>query len=164
VIETPLGPVVVRVDDAGAHVVAIDFAASPPPIAAPVDERARDVVRVVLSAHRALVDEAERQLRAYFAGALRSFDLPCAAPGTEYQRRVWARLAAIPFGVTATYGALAAELGSSARAVGTANGANPIAIVVPCHRVIGKSGALTGYAGGLPKKRWLLVHEGAALV
>jgi len=102
------------------------------------------------------------QLDRYFAGELNEFDLPLAfRTGTEFQRRVWAELAAIPFGQTLSYGELAARIGSpgAARAVGLATGRNPIGIVVPCHRLIGASGALTGFGGGLDCKRWLLDHE-----
>ncbi|MBC8011400.1 MAG: methylated-DNA--[protein]-cysteine S-methyltransferase, partial [Burkholderiales bacterium] len=84
--------------------------------------------------------------------------------GSPYQRRVWQALTRIRFGTTWSYARLASEVGSVARAVGSANGANPISIVVPCHRVIGANGSLTGYAGGLDRKRWLLAHEGATLV
>ncbi len=107
--------------------------------------------------------EAKRQLAAYFAGESRAFALPLAPLGSEFQRKVWAALVEIPFGATSTYGALARRLGdpNHARAVGHANGRNPFSILVPCHRVIGASGALTGYAGGVARKRWLLAHEGA---
>ncbi len=104
-----------------------------------------------------------RALCAYFDGNLEALaDLKVATGGTPFQRSVWKALRTIPAGTTTTYGKLAASLGDSgaSRAVGTANGANPIAIVVPCHRVIGANGALTGYAGGLPRKQWLLDHEG----
>jgi methylated-DNA-[protein]-cysteine S-methyltransferase len=101
------------------------------------------------------------QLDEYFAGARTTFELPLAEHGTPFERRVWARLRTIPYGETVTYGELARELGSSPRAVGRANGRNPLSIVVPCHRVIGTNGSLTGYAGGLPIKRALLEHEGA---
>lgn len=103
-------------------------------------------------------------LDAYFGGDLAALDgLPVATGGSDFQRTVWAALRAIPVGTTSGYGALAARIGKpgAARAVGLANGANPIGIVVPCHRVIGASGALTGYAGGVERKRWLLRHEGA---
>jgi methylated-DNA-[protein]-cysteine S-methyltransferase len=105
--------------------------------------------------------EALRQLAAYFGGARTTFDLPLAAQGTSFQKRVWAELARIPFGATSTYGGVARTIGDPAavRAVGAANGANPIAIVVPCHRVVGASGRLVGYGGGLARKRWLLAHE-----
>lgn len=108
--------------------------------------------------------EAKRQLADYFAGALTEFDLPLAPEGTEFQRRVWAELMRIPFGVTISYGELARRIGQpgSARAVGLANGRNPISIVVPCHRVIGANGKLVGYGGGLPRKQALLSLETAA--
>jgi len=113
--------------------------------------------------HAAPLAEAKRQLAAYFAGELRAFALPLAPRGSEFQRKVWAALAEIPFGTTSSYGALARRLGapSYARAVGHANGRNPLSILVPCHRVVGAGGALTGYAGGVARKRWLLEHEAA---
>lgn len=109
-----------------------------------------------------LLDAAEAQLREYFAGARRTFDLPLAPHGTEFQQRVWAALRAIPYGETRTYGELAAAIGSpnASRAVGMANHRNPIPIIIPCHRVIGANGTLTGYAGGLEIKRKLLALEG----
>ena len=105
--------------------------------------------------------EAVAQLEAYFAGERRTFDLPLAPVGTAFQQRVWAALRTIPYGETRSYGWLAAEIGApgSARAVGLANGRNPIAVVVPCHRVIGANGTLTGYAGGMERKRLLLDLE-----
>ena len=107
--------------------------------------------------------DARDQLDAYFAGDLRTFDLPLAPTGTPFQRRVWDTLTAIPYGETTSYGELAESIGrpGSARAVGAANGRNPIAIVVPCHRVIGVDRTLTGYAGGLDAKLTLLTLEGA---
>lgn len=109
--------------------------------------------------------EAIRQLGAYFAGRLRAFDLPLQPNGTAFERQVWQELTRIPYGRTIAYGELARRLGrpSAARAVGLANGRNPLAIVIPCHRVIGANGSLTGYGGGLETKRWLLEHEGARL-
>jgi len=109
-----------------------------------------------------VLEEARAQLDQYFAGRRRTFDLPLAPRGTAFQRAVWAALLDIPFGETRSYGGLARSLGrpSAARAVGAANGANPLPIVVPCHRVIGADGSLTGYAGGEERKRWLLRHEG----
>jgi methylated-DNA-[protein]-cysteine S-methyltransferase len=106
--------------------------------------------------------EATRQLAQYFAGQRRDFDLPLRLEGTVFQRRVWQTLNEIPYGVTWSYGELAKriEQPSASRAVGLANGRNPISIVVPCHRVIGTNGTLTGYGGGLERKRWLLAHEG----
>ena len=101
----------------------------------------------------------------YFAGDIRALErVPVATVGSAFQRKVWAALQRIPAGETRSYGQLAAEIGEpdAARAVGLANGQNPIAIVIPCHRVIGADGSLTGFGGGLPRKRWLLSHEGAA--
>lgn len=106
------------------------------------------------------VEPAREQVLEYFAGRRRVFDLPLAARGTEFQRRVWAALCGIPFGETRSYGDLARALNSSARAVGRANGSNPIALIVPCHRVIGADGSLTGFAFGEDAKRRLLAHEG----
>jgi methylated-DNA-[protein]-cysteine S-methyltransferase len=105
--------------------------------------------------------EAAEQLEQYFAGERTEFDLPLAPRGTEFQLRVWGLLREIPFGETTTYGALAHRLGNprTVRAVGLANGRNPISIVVPCHRVIGANGKLVGYGGGLDRKRALLAHE-----
>ncbi|MGK3201995.1 methylated-DNA--[protein]-cysteine S-methyltransferase [Amycolatopsis sp. MEPSY49] len=104
---------------------------------------------------------AEIQLKEYFAGRRREFDLPLAFHGTPFQRSVWAALLDIPYGETASYGELAQLLGkpAAARAVGLANGKNPISIIVPCHRVIGSTGSLTGYGGGLERKRYLLDFE-----
>jgi methylated-DNA-[protein]-cysteine S-methyltransferase len=101
------------------------------------------------------------QLDAYFAGEQRQFDVPMALEGTEFQRRVWAGLCEIPYGETISYGELARRVGNpkASRAVGLANGRNPVAIIVPCHRVIGADGSLTGYGGGLDRKVWLLEHE-----
>jgi methylated-DNA-[protein]-cysteine S-methyltransferase len=105
--------------------------------------------------------EAVKQLKAYFAGELTDFDLAIKLSGTAFQQRVWQALVSIPFAMTASYKDIAERIESpkAVRAVGLANGRNPISIVVPCHRVIGANGTLTGYAGGLPRKRWLLAHE-----
>jgi methylated-DNA-[protein]-cysteine S-methyltransferase len=108
--------------------------------------------------------EAAAQLTAYFAGELTEFDLPLAPCGTRFQLAVWEELARIPYGRTVSYGHVAAEIGKSpvaSRAVGLANGRNPISIILPCHRVIGADGSLTGYGWGLDRKEWLLRHEGA---
>lgn len=109
--------------------------------------------------------EAEAQLSAYFAGERTMFDLPLAPDGTDFQKQVWAELRAIPFGETRSYGQIARAIGRPAavRAVGAANGRNPLSIVAPCHRVIGGDGRLTGFAGGLEAKRYLLAHEGLEL-
>ncbi|MFL6089198.1 MAG: methylated-DNA--[protein]-cysteine S-methyltransferase [Aeromicrobium sp.] len=109
-----------------------------------------------------VLDDAERQLSEYFAGELTEFDLPLANEGTEFQQKVWAELRRIPYGETSTYGDIAHRLGYEpviARAVGVANAANPLPIVVPCHRVIGSDGKLTGYAGGIERKQALLDLE-----
>ena len=105
--------------------------------------------------------EAFAQLRAYFAGELTQFSLPLRLSGTAFQNKVWAALREIPFGTTISYGALAARIGrpSTSRAVGGANGANPLPIVVPCHRVIGSDKSLTGFGGGIEVKKFLLAHE-----
>ncbi|MGH3491845.1 MAG: methylated-DNA--[protein]-cysteine S-methyltransferase [Sciscionella sp.] len=105
--------------------------------------------------------EAERQLAAYFRGELRHFDLELSPSGTPFQLRVWQALREIPYGETVSYGELAERLGvpTAARAVGLANGKNPISVIVPCHRVIGADGSLTGYGGGLQRKRYLLDFE-----
>jgi methylated-DNA-[protein]-cysteine S-methyltransferase len=109
-----------------------------------------------------LLGETTRQLRAYFDGNLRDFDLPLDMQGTVFQKRVWDELQRIPYGETRSYMQVAVSVGSpqAVRAVGAANGANPVPIVVPCHRVIGSSGKLTGYGGGLPLKKRLLELEG----
>ena len=108
---------------------------------------------------------ARQQLAEYFARERTSFDLPLDPTGTSFEQRVWRLLRDIPYGSTTSYGKLARQLGEpkDARAVGAANGKNPIPIIVPCHRVIGANGDLTGFGGGLDRKRWLLEHEGALL-
>ena len=107
---------------------------------------------------------AAQQLAAYFNGSLHDFDLPLAPRGTSFQQRVWRALLDIPYGRTASYGEIASVIGApgKARAVGAANGQNPIAIIIPCHRVIGSHGELVGYGGGLDRKRWLLELESGA--
>ena len=104
--------------------------------------------------------EAVLQLHAYFAGRRKKFDLPLYQVGSDYRKKVWQRLDRIPFGQAITYEQLAREVGGNARSAGTACGDNPLLIVVPCHRVIGKTGLLTGYAGEIWRKKWLLEHEG----
>ncbi len=112
----------------------------------------------------ALLPEVVDQLAEYFAGDRTTFDVPVSPRGTDFQRRVWARLQAIPYGRTCSYGEIALDVGGprTTRAVGLANGANPVAIIIPCHRVIGANGCLVGYAGGLPAKRLLLDLESGA--
>ena len=116
---------------------------------------------VLLPGRNEFTEEAIRQMNEYFAGARGTFSVPLYTPGTEFQQRVWAALRQIPYGESRSYGALAADIGEpkAVRAVGTANGMNRIAIMIPCHRVIGADGALTGYGGGLWRKDWLLKHE-----
>lgn len=155
--ESPVGCILL-VCDAQSNLRALDF----------VDYRAR-MERLLLqhygafTLHDAPAPAALRgALDRYFAGDLRALDaVQVETGGTPFQREVWRALRTIPAGGTTSYGALAALLGrpGSARAVGTANGKNPVAIVVPCHRVIGTAGAMTGYAGGLPRKQWLIAHE-----
>lgn len=138
---TPLGELTVSEEDGA--IVALDWG------------RGRDQARTPLLA------EAVAQLQDYFDGRRRGFDLPLAPCGSAFQRRVWDALRAIPAGETRSYGELAQQLGSAARAVGQANGANPIPILIPCHRVLAAAGALGGYSGGdgPATKRWLLDHE-----
>jgi len=114
-----------------------------------------------------ILDHARRELDAYFAGKLRAFTVPTAPQGTDFQKRCWAALQKIPYGATRSYGQQASAIGAPAasRAVGLANGRNPISIIVPCHRVIGANGSLTGYGGGMDRKRYLLdLEQGAPLL
>ncbi len=110
-----------------------------------------------------IINECIRQLEAYFVGKLKNFDLELDLNGTEFQQNVWNKLQEIPFGQTISYLTLSRKIGNekAIRAVGTANGMNPIAIIIPCHRVIGSDGSLVGYAGDIWRKEWLLKHEGA---
>ena len=151
-IDSPVGPLLLAASDAGLH--AIEFAENRHPV-----KRSEDWHQ---GAHPSLT-EAHRQLDEYFAGTRRVFDLPLSPQGTDFQREVWNTLASIPYGQTISYAQLAQRIGkpSAMRAVGAANGRNPLPIVLPCHRVIGSNAALTGYGGGLQRKRWLLEHEKA---
>ncbi|SEG60147.1 methylated-DNA-[protein]-cysteine S-methyltransferase [Nonomuraea solani] len=146
-IDSPLGEILFAGDGSALTRVSFDVAA----------------VRAGWRREPAAFAEAERQLGEYFAGERTSFDLPVAARGTAFQERVWAAMATIPYGTTTSYGTLAARVGAPAdriRAVGAAVGANPLLVVLPCHRVVAANGALTGYAGGLERKRELLTLEG----
>jgi len=152
--DSPVGPLSIAGDDAGLCFILFGSgkrAAGPRP-----DWRESD---------RGVVREAVRQLRAYFAGKLTRFDLPLTPAGTPFQLDVWRELQRIPYGTVISYGELASRIGKphASRAVGAANGANPIPIVVPCHRVIGSNGKLTGYGGGLAIKEALLELERARL-
>ena len=138
---------VLRLHADGDELVAIDLPDHPGPEGA---ERRTDVLV-----------RTKAQLAEYFAGERRDFDLPLAPQGSGFQVEVWRALLRIPYGETCSYGDIARVVGrpAASRAVGAANGRNPIAVIVPCHRVIGSNGSLTGYGGGLPVKRWLLDHE-----
>ncbi len=154
---SPIGALDVTVDEAG-RVVRIDMLDDDCPNGPGPDAEA---IRGPLGAARCVPVFA--QLDEYFAGQRQRFDLELAPNGTDFQQRVWSVLRTIPFGHTIAYAEQASRLGrpTAARAVGAANGRNPLPIVVPCHRVIGKNGALVGFAGGVPKKQWLLAHEAA---
>jgi methylated-DNA-[protein]-cysteine S-methyltransferase len=155
VLGSPIGPLTLVADNGQLSALYMDSQRHRPGDAAlgsPGDERAEPFA------------SAAAQLSAYFAGQRTAFELPLAPEGTEFQRRVWAALQQIPYGQTWSYGELARHIGSPAasRAVGLANGKNPIALVIPCHRVIGSDGSLTGYGGGLERKRFLLDLETGA--
>jgi len=150
---SPIGDLVITASDSG--LTGVWFPGKGPVAAArPDDER---------GPASTLLARASEQLAEYFAGTRTTFDLPLDAGGTAFERRVWDALRTIPYGTTLSYSELARRLGDprATRAVGAANGKNPIPIIVPCHRVIGANGALTGFGGGLDRKRWLLEHEGA---
>ena len=148
VVDTPVGPLGLVASDSALRAVLFDGSRIRPEGRSPV------------------LAEAARQLAAYFSGDLVTFNLPVELDGTEFQRRCWLALASIPYGQTVSYGEQARRLGlgsDAARAVGAANGQNPLPVVLPCHRVIGANGSLTGFGGGLHRKRFLLEHEGALL-
>jgi methylated-DNA-[protein]-cysteine S-methyltransferase len=148
VVDSPIGPLGLVADDTGLRAVLFD---------------AR---KIRLESSSPVLVEATRQLEAYFNGDLVTFDLPFELHGTNFQRRCWLALASIPYGQTVSYGEQARRLGlgrDAARAVGAANGQNPLPIILPCHRVIGANGSLTGFGGGLGVKRYLLELEGALL-
>ncbi|MCC6162810.1 MAG: methylated-DNA--[protein]-cysteine S-methyltransferase [Acidobacteria bacterium] len=151
-IDSPVGPLLLAASDAGLH--AVEFNASTHPVLRTSDWQ---------EGSHPLLDVATAQLAEYFVGARRTFDLPLAPVGTPFQTQVWLTLATIPYGETISYATLATRVGrpAASRAVGAANGRNPLPIVLPCHRVIGTDGSLTGFGGGLPTKRFLLELEGA---
>ncbi len=148
--------------DRPVHALAAHIAGHAPAHEAPTDDAA-PALPLPPGAAREALDQLERELSAYFAGTLREFRVPLDPHGTIFQRRVWGELVKIPFGRTISYATLARRTGDdhAIRAVGGANGANPIAILVPCHRVVASDGTLGGYGGGIERKRWLLRHEGA---
>lgn len=142
-ISSPLGPVHIQATTQGISKISLGIDTATP------------------DSPSALTEMAASQLLQYFAGSLSQFSLPLAARGTVFQQQVWQALCQLPFGHTCSYADIARQIANpkAVRAVGAANGKNPIAIVVPCHRVIGANGTLTGYAGGLDNKAWLLAHE-----
>ena len=150
-VASPLGPLTVLASDNGVHAIAFEG-----------DRTEQAKINFPRAVNHPIINAAVEQLAMYFEGTLQVFDLPLDLQGTDFQKRVWKLLLDIPFGETRTYGGIARALGNAgaSQAVGAANGKNPVAIVVPCHRVIGASGHLTGYAGGMDKKRFLLAHEG----
>jgi methylated-DNA-[protein]-cysteine S-methyltransferase len=167
-VPTPIGTFPLVTDDAG-RVRALDFGDGAP---AEADARLARVLRlqyrgvITKLAARASPSPARLALEAYFAGDVGALEqIEVAFGGTDFQRSVWDALRTIPAGETLSYATLAARVGrpTAVRAVGLANGANPIAVIVPCHRVIGSNATLTGYGGGLARKRWLLEHEGVAV-
>jgi methylated-DNA-[protein]-cysteine S-methyltransferase len=169
IIDSPVGPLFVGASGAGLH--RVEFLDRDDPRhdeAAHLRALAHDggVAPAAVRHDPAALRETVAALRAYFDGRATSFALPLAPRGTEFQRAVWRALLAVPSGGTCSYGALARAAGypGAARAVGAAVGRNPIAVIIPCHRVIGADGTLTGYGGGLHRKRWLLDHEARALV
>lgn len=147
-VKTPIGWLKIHASDDG--ITAIDFDAEPEAV----------------DHGNTLTKRCKQQLTEYFAGTREHFDVPLAGKGTAFQKAVWQALMRIPFGTTCCYQDIADAIGShkAVRAVGAANGSNPIPIIVPCHRVIGRDGSLIGFGGGLDKKEWLLKHEGALLV
>ena len=155
VLDSPLGPLTVVVEDD--HLVGLYVEQG----LAKALERSATLGTPSEPEDVPLLRAVADQLAAYFRGERTAFDLPVATAGTPFQQRVWAALQRIPYGETWSYGRLAAEVGNPAasRAVGAANGRNPVSIVVPCHRVVGSTGRLTGYAGGLTTKEQLLTHE-----
>jgi methylated-DNA-[protein]-cysteine S-methyltransferase len=147
--KSPIGALLLAADDAGLRHIIFENGREP---ATPDPEWREDA---------APLGETIRQLRAWFAGELQDFDLALAPEGPAFHQRVWGELCNVPYAETISYGELARRIGSpnASRAVGRANGANPIPIVIPCHRVIGSNGKLTGYGGGLPRKEFLLALE-----
>jgi methylated-DNA-[protein]-cysteine S-methyltransferase len=153
-VASPLGELILLSDDTGKRLAGLWV----------IGEKHAPPSRAAWRRDDAALPQARRQLAEYFSGKRTAFDLPLAAEGTPFQLQAWQALRAISYGTTITYGQQAAAIGkpTAYRAIGLANGRNPLAIIVPCHRVIGANGALTGYGGGLAAKRWLLDHEAHA--
>ena len=156
--DAPLGPMVAIASDQGLCLLEFGDRRM---LESEFADLQRRLDAVLLPGTNQYTEEAVRQMTEYFAGTRKTFDVTLHAPGTAFQQRVWAALREIPFGEIRSYGEIAAAIGEpkAMRAVGTANGMNRIAIMIPCHRVIGADGALTGYGGGLWRKDWLLKHE-----
>ena len=162
VFEAPIGEIQLRARDGLLWELSIDSGSQVSD--AQLNRQAENHGQEAEQENLAVLERARIQLEEYFGGARKTFDLPLALQGTKFQRQVWDRLAAIPFGSSSSYGAIAREIGlaRAARAVGGAVGANPIPIIVGCHRILASNLALTGYSGGggLTTKQWLLKHEG----
>lgn len=148
-LDSPIGPLLIAGDDGGLRFLLFSHG------------RHEVQPQAEWEPDRGSLAEPVRQLTAYFAGKLRNFDVPVSPQGTPFQQQVWRALCDIPYGETTSYGELATRIGNpkAVRAVGLANGSNPISIIIPCHRVIGSNGSLTGYGGGLPVKQALLALE-----
>ncbi len=157
-IDTPLGPMIVICSEQ--HVYLTEFT-NRKKLSGQLEKLVKVYDRPILPGRTSITDHVEAQIRDYFDGRLQSFDLPLRPTGTDFQRRVWDALCAIPFGETRSYGELATSIGNDKafRAVASSNAKNGLAIIIPCHRVINTGGKLGGYAGGLHKKQWLLDHE-----
>lgn len=157
-IQTPVGPMIAMASVAGLSLLEFEDRPALPP---EVEELKRRYGYTIEPGDNAILDQIELELNGYFAGRLMQFETPLVLPGMPFQLEIWSRLPDIPYGETCTYGDLARAIGKpgSSRAVGAANGQNRVAIVVPCHRVIGADGSLTGYGGGQRRKRFLLDLE-----
>lgn len=153
-LDSPVGPLTIVATDVGVRAVLW-----------PDDDGRVPIADTKAAPEHPIIVAAVTQLEQYFAGDREEFDVPLDAVGTEFQRSAWDALRTIPFGTTVSYGEQAGRMGDrrKARAVGAANGKNPISIIVPCHRVVGANGALTGFAGGVDTKAWLLEHERSRL-